>query len=246
VRRTRAAAQQLPGTGAGPQRPTSPTTNLPATAIGTGPASVSFVWAFRAMPDSVPNLAQTDPDYLTQVGADGTFHLDGLPLGVPLRVFAIFDSDRSRTFSPDRDYATTLPEPVTLSEAAPTITNMTIFLIDPKAAGSVSGRLAARADTSQVDTLSYGVLLSSYPEEPDTTEAAWPPPRAAKQGMVTKTGTFTIRSVSPGRYRAGAFVDLDKNGSWSRSENLGPPVEVRVRPDEETGNVEVPRPPSPG
>lgn len=237
VRRTRAAGQTLGGTA-----PPGPARNVPATGTSTGPAQAIFVWAYRAVADTLPDLATTDPDYLTQVAPSGTFRLDGLPTGVPLRVFAFFDSDRSRTFTPERDYATRLPDPLTLTDAAPALTDLVIFLIDPKAAGSVSGRIVPPADTTQVDTLSYGVILSTSPAEGDTAGAGWPPLQVAKQTIATKAGTFTIRGVPPGTYRVAPFVDLDKNGKWTRTEPLGPPVRVTVRPDEESGNVEFARP----
>ena len=252
IRRTRAAAAaapaMLPGTSpAGstqppPTAPQNPT--LPATATGTGPAAAVFVWMYRVTTDTLPDLARVDPDYLGLAGADGSFTVDGLPLGTPLRIVAVFDSDRSRTFSPGRDYAAAHPDTIVLTSERPQLSGFNLLLIDPKAPGVVGGRLLALADTSVVDTLSYGVLVSSYPEEPDSVQASWPPARAERQGLVTKSGTFSIRGITAGRYRAAVFRDVDKNGQWTRTEPLGEPEIVTVRPDDET-RVELRRPPPP-
>lgn len=200
-----------------------------------------FVWIYRIRGDSLPDLARDDPDYLTQVDPDGSFLLEGLPVDVPLLLFAVQDNDRSRTFSRGaRDYATLHPDTLRLAAAAPERRDLAIFLIDPAAPGTAKGRLMAPADTAAVDTLSWGVIVSELP--PDTTGIGWPPARVARQAKVEKGGAFTVSGIPPGKYRVAAFLDSNRDGQWARVEPLGAAVVVEVLADEETSGLLLARP----
>ncbi len=227
IRRTRIeGGTQQGSTGAGGSNPGRP----------AGPAV--FVWLYRALADTLPDFTRDDPDFLAEAGSDGRFVLDGLPLDVPLLAVTVNDADRSRDYSDTRDYLTVQADTLRLSAASPGAATV-FYLIDPKSPGQISGSLEALADTTVVDTLSYGVILCE--EAPDGSEFSWPPLKLAGSAMV-RNGAFTIARVPPGRYRVGAFADLDGNGSWTLTDRLGDPLPVRVEPSAETGGVLLRRP----
>lgn len=244
LRRTREPAPTAPPSSAGRGEFGASAPGAAARSSATGP--LAYVWVYAVRADSVPDPARENPDYQTEVEASGEFRIDGVAPGA-YRLFTINDGDRSRSFSPFRDYATRQPDSLIIAPTRAVYDTLRLILIDPKATGRISGRLAAIDTTVVPDTLAWGVILATQPATDDTLATRWPPTRASYQVRAEKSGGFALIGVAPGEWRIAAFLDLNRDGKWGRPEPLAAPLDVRLEPagTTETPALDRPRPAGP-
>lgn len=207
------------------------------------PRDAVFVWLFPVGGDTLPDPAVESPAWVGEAGTDGRFALRGVPIHAAYHLLALYDADRSRGPGSSRDYWTFHPDTLSLTAFRPEATGLEVELIDPKSPAELAGRLAAPADTTVADTTAYGVLAAPAPAVVDGVAAAWPPLTGLATARVTTGGTFALRSLKPGAWRAAAFRDRDADGAWDPGEPFGAAWEGTLRPDDRIDDLVLARPP---
>lgn len=235
-------AATAPASAPGPGRKSPAGTSAMATARNE-PAI--FLWLYTLSADTLPDPLHDNPDLSIEVDRDGRFEADGLPVGRRYRILALFDGDRSRGPGSSRDYWAWHPDTLSLTADRPRNETMEVLLIDPKSPGSISGSVVALVDSTAADTLKTLVLVVERPAGVDSAGLTWPPTSSGREAPLDAKGRFAFRSLRPGRYRLAAFLDVDRSGRWSLGDRPGDWREVEVRPDEESKDLLLPRPPRP-
>jgi hypothetical protein len=135
-------------------------------------------------------------DRETAVGREGEFAFNYLPTDD--RDFIIWtfeDTDANGAYVTDTDVAVGMPDTVPLGPSNPRVDDLTIFIVDPKEPGKVSGKII---NSTGVDTLPVMVTMH---ELTDT----MPPTYVS---VAAPDGEFVFPSVLQGRYTLQAFMDF--------------------------------------
>lgn len=209
------------------------------------PRLARFIWLFRVGGDTLPDPRVETPYWVGEADPEGNFRLEGLPLDVPFHLLTLYDADRSRSPEGLADYWSFEPDTLRLTESTPRQEDRTVFLVDPKSPGRISGRLVPVADTTIVDTTVIGVLAASRPAGVDSLVMTWPPTSVTRATRVDASGAWILAGMPPARYRLAAWRDRNRNGQLDADEPIGAWMERTVRADEDVTDCELARPAGP-
>lgn len=109
-------------------------------------AAGAFVFAWENPPTATEStLAHpgdiSDAIRRAQVGVEGEFRLGQLPVGVPLSLCCLYDSDENRSYDPRGDLWGCLEEVVVLEDSVPALHDAEIYLVYDDEPGSINGRV---------------------------------------------------------------------------------------------------------
>lgn len=239
----------IPGATTPPAPGTAPPTGGAPGTIVTTPAPTSiprdavFIWLFPLAGDTIPDPLEETPAWVGEVGSDGRFVLEGVPIHAAYHLMALYDADRSRGPGSSRDYWSFHPDTLRLTGFEPAISGLEVELIDPKSTAEIAGRIAALLDTSVVDSTLLGVVAAPREAAVDSLTMPWPPLSGLQNARAGRDGTFTLRTLKPGIWRVAAFRDRDGDGTWDTGEPLGAAGEWTLRPDDRLIDILLARPP---
>lgn len=174
----------------------------------------TLLWLYRdgRMPDSTAK----DFDALGVADLAGEFRVAGLETGAPWRVWAFADLNHNRSYEPEIDLLVPADSAVTLTDANPVVTDLSLKLVNQRAPGRFLGVVT---DTVSDGSGSLRLIVVS---QADTTR------RMLYE--VPESGSFDLR-WDPGLYRVRAFRDLDRNKAWKRdTEPASIEIDVRIEP----------------
>ena len=137
------------------------------------------------------------PDRETIVSPDGEYRFDFLPTDEE-RVFVLWafeDKDGNGAFVADTDVGAGPPDTTTLSADNPTLTEIAIFIVDPKEPAQISGKIINSTD---VDTVPVTVSMSALSD-------TMPPTYVTRS---SPAGEFQFSDVLKGTYTLTAFIDF--------------------------------------
>jgi hypothetical protein len=209
------------------------------------PRFARWVWLFRAGPDTLPDPRVETPYWVSEADPEGNFRLEGLPLGVPFRLVALYDGDRSRGAEGTGDYWTFDADTLALTAALPRIEGRQVFLVDPKSPGRLAGRVVPPPDSTLADSVVVGVLAARREAGVDSLVMPWPPVRIDRTVRVDRGGAWTLSPLEPARYRVACWLDRNRNDRYDAGEPIGAWLERDVAADTETTELELARPAGP-
>ena len=130
------------------------------------------------------------------VGSEGDFAFNYLPSDDrDFLVWVFEDTDRNGVFVIDSDVAIERPDTVPLDAGNPNVDDLTIFIVDPKEPGQITGRVV---NSTGIDTF---LVMITIHEVSDT----MPPTYVS---IVGPDGDFKFSQVLQGRYTLRAFMDF--------------------------------------
>ncbi len=105
-----------------------------------GAGSYLYVWFWS---DSIPGGPEGDlppPLKMGQAGKDGRFAIPFLPRNRPLRICALYDAHRDRSYDPEDDFLGCLEEPLVLGDTSRVRSGLSIYLVLPDEPGQLKGK----------------------------------------------------------------------------------------------------------
>jgi hypothetical protein len=100
-----------------------------------------FAWGWDASED-FRSTEIVSPLGLAQVAKDGRFRIAQLPVGLPLRLCALFDAGKDGGYSPDDDLWGCADDAIVLTDSLPGVKGITFYLVFDDEPGSLSGTAA--------------------------------------------------------------------------------------------------------
>jgi hypothetical protein len=108
---------------------------------GKGAAVYAWPWD-PAVPDTSKEGPPPDPLRLGQADLQGKYELPYLPRGRPLRIAALYDRDRDRSFDLGDDRWAVLEQPLIVPDTGRVVTGVDLYLAANDEPGTVAGTLA--------------------------------------------------------------------------------------------------------
>jgi hypothetical protein len=190
--------------------------------------ALAYLYAF-AWSDSVP-ASEDDRLGALRIGQadkDGVFRLDYLPRGTPMRICALYDAARNRTFDEDDDLWASLDGPVSIDDTTRVVTDLEIYMVLPDEPGTIKG--------TAIDSSCVGVgadLLRRFDKEADSLSAKIGGPsvgKAAAGDSIMGFGQFVESAVDTLAVRARlAAIDSLRIPARLDSARCALPVIVRL------------------
>ncbi len=190
--------------------------------------ALAYVYAF-AWSDSAPTSEDERLGALRigQADKDGMFRLDYLPRGTSMRICALFDAARNRTFDEDDDLWASLDGPVSIDDTTRVVSDLEIYMVLPDEPGTIKG--------TAIDSSCVGVgadLLRRFDKEADSLSAriGGPPVgKAAAGDSIMGFGQFVEPAVDTLVVRARlAVIDSLRIPARLDSVRCALPVIVRL------------------
>ena len=129
-----------------------------------------YVWPWDVA-DSLEGLDTSPPLRMGQVARNGQFRIAALPRGLPLRICALYDARRNRSYDADEDVWGCLDGPLVLDDTTQVVSELTVYLVLPDEPGLLKG---TAADSSCIGR--GAVVLERLKYEADSLFALIVPP----------------------------------------------------------------------
>lgn len=121
-----------------------------------GKSSVIYAWPWDpAIPDTTEEGPPPDPLRVGQADLQGSYELEYLPRGRPLRICALYDRDADRSFDPGDDRWAFLDEPLVVPDTGRVTADVDLYLAASDEPGMVAGTLV---DSSCIRSAAVEVL----------------------------------------------------------------------------------------
>ncbi len=180
-------------------------------------AAGTYLWCYDAATGRLPDSTARDFDAVGLADRDGRFRVTGLRVPGRWRIWAFADLNGNRSFEPATDLLVPADTVIALTPAAPAATGLVVRVVNPRAPGRASGRVAV---VGRIDsTLTRQIWAVA--ERDSTHPLSFP---------VHPDDTFSC-ALPGGVWRLRVFLDVNRDERWQSVTELGgEPLRVEVPP----------------